>query len=87
MTGPGYLAAGTLLRGRYEIVREIGRGGYSVVYLARDRELDGEVALKLLVPPPAAAHVARERMRPCSSGATWLARSRPLTGAASSTGT
>ena len=63
MTGPGYLAAGSLLRGRYEIVREIGRGGYSVVYLARDRELDGEVALKLLVPPPAAAHVARERMR------------------------
>ena len=44
-------------------MREIGRGGYSVVYLARDRELDGEVALKLLVPPPAAAQVARERMR------------------------
>ena len=63
MTAPGYLAAGALLRGRYEIVREIGRGGYSVVYLARDRELDSEVALKLLVPPPAAAHVARERMR------------------------
>jgi predicted Ser/Thr protein kinase len=63
MTAAGYLAPGTLLRGRYEIVREIGRGGYSVVYLARDRELDGEVALKLLVPPPAAAHVARERMR------------------------
>lgn len=63
MTGPAYLAAGTLLRGRYEIVREIGRGGYSVVYLARDREVDAEVAVKLLVPPPAAAQVARERMR------------------------
>ncbi|MEP6686978.1 MAG: serine/threonine-protein kinase [Gemmatimonadales bacterium] len=62
-SAPGYLTAGALLRGRYEIVREIGRGGYSVVYLARDRELDSEVALKLLVPPPAAAHVARERMR------------------------
>jgi len=60
---PGYLASGTVLRGRYEVVREIGRGGYSVVYLARDRELDSEVALKLLVPPPAAAQVARERMR------------------------
>jgi predicted Ser/Thr protein kinase len=59
----GYLAPGTVLRSRYEIVREIGRGGYSVVYLARDRELDAEVALKLLVPPPAAAQVARERMR------------------------
>ena len=63
MNTPGYLAPGTLLRGRYEVVREIGRGGYSVVYLARDRELDSEVALKLLVPPPAAAQVARERMR------------------------
>ena len=63
MTAPGYLAAGALLCGRYEIVREIGRGGYSVVYLARDRELDSDVAVKLLVPPPAAAHVARERMR------------------------
>jgi serine/threonine-protein kinase len=63
VTAPGYLAPGTLLRSRYEIVREIGRGGYSVVYLARDRELDTDVALKLLVPPPAAAQVARERMR------------------------
>jgi len=60
---PGYLAPGALLRGRYEIGRELGRGGYSVVYLARDRELDTDVALKLLVPPPAAARVARERMR------------------------
>jgi predicted Ser/Thr protein kinase len=58
-----FLAPGSVLRSRYEIVREIGRGGYSVVYLARDRELDAEVALKLLVPPPAAAQVARERMR------------------------
>ncbi|MEO6056113.1 MAG: serine/threonine-protein kinase [Gemmatimonadales bacterium] len=63
MTAPGYVAPGAVLRGRYEIVREIGRGGYSVVYLARDRELDVDVALKLLVPPPAAAQVARERMR------------------------
>jgi predicted Ser/Thr protein kinase len=60
---PGYLAPGTRLRDRYEVVREIGRGGYSIVYLARDRQLDTDVALKLLVPPPAAAQVARERMR------------------------
>jgi hypothetical protein len=63
VTAPGYLAPGALLQGRYEIVREIGRGGYSVVYLARDRSLDADVAVKLLVPPPAAAQVARERMR------------------------
>jgi predicted Ser/Thr protein kinase len=63
MSQPGYLAAGAVLKGRYEIQREIGRGGYSVVYLARDRELDAPVAIKLLVPPPAVAQVARERLR------------------------
>ena len=63
MTESAYLAPGAVLCRRYEIVREIGRGGYSVVYLARDRELEVDVALKLLVPPPAAAQVARERMR------------------------
>ncbi|HEX6104836.1 MAG TPA: serine/threonine-protein kinase [Gemmatimonadales bacterium] len=63
MTGPALLAPGTLLRGRYEILREIGRGGYSIVYQARDRDVGGEVAIKLLVPPPATADLARERLR------------------------
>jgi len=63
MTAPPFLATGQLLAGRYEILREIGRGGYSVVYQAGDRTVGTEVALKLLVPPPAAAQAARERMR------------------------
>ncbi|MGH7673696.1 MAG: serine/threonine-protein kinase, partial [Gemmatimonadales bacterium] len=63
MTQPGYVAAGAVLKGRYEIQHEIGRGGYSIVYLARDREVDAPVAIKLLVPPPAGAQVARERLR------------------------
>jgi predicted Ser/Thr protein kinase len=63
MTAPSFLEAGKLLVGRYEIVRELGRGGYSVVYLTRDQKVSSDVAVKLLVPPPAAAQVARERMR------------------------
>jgi serine/threonine protein kinase len=32
----------------YEIIREIGRGGTAVVYLARDRVTGDEVAIKLI---------------------------------------
>src|SRR5205814_8105896 len=60
---PTYLAPGVVLQDRYEIAEEIGRGGYSVVYRARDRRVGSDVAIKLLVPPPAAARLARERLR------------------------
>jgi len=70
---PGYLAPGHVLRDRYEIKQEIGRGGYSVVYLAHDRDLRSDVAVKLLVPPPALAAMARERMRREAIAARGLA--------------
>lgn len=34
--------------GRFEIIRELGRGAQSVVYLARDPHLEREVAIKTL---------------------------------------
>src|SRR5438552_11987946 len=38
------------LEGRYVIQREIGRGGYAIVFLARDLKHDRNVAVKLLQP-------------------------------------
>lgn len=41
---------GTKLANRFEIVRELGRGGMGVVYLARDPLLERDVAIKLVSP-------------------------------------
>jgi serine/threonine protein kinase len=44
----GELAPGVIVADRFELVREIGRGGFARVFEARDRVLSRPVAIKLL---------------------------------------
>jgi eukaryotic-like serine/threonine-protein kinase len=49
------------LTGEYLLLRELGRGGSAVVYLARARELEREVAIKLVRTPLAGDEESRAR--------------------------
>jgi eukaryotic-like serine/threonine-protein kinase len=55
--------AGTLFAGRYELLRSLGGGGMSEVYLARDRLLGREVAVKVIRPELAADERSVARFR------------------------
>jgi serine/threonine protein kinase len=51
MSEDGVFQPGTVLAGRYQVRRELGRGGMGMVYLCRDLVLDERVALKLFGRP------------------------------------
>ncbi len=51
------------LGGRYELRRRLAQGGMATVYLARDRQLDRQVAIKMLHPQFVADPTFAERLR------------------------
>src|SRR5262247_3211026 len=47
--------------GRFEVLREIGKGAMGVVYLAHDPRIDRKIAIKMIsIPPGVSAEEARE---------------------------
>ncbi|MEP7384087.1 MAG: serine/threonine-protein kinase, partial [Gemmatimonadota bacterium] len=63
MTHPSteFLELQEALAGEYSLQRELGRGGMGVVYLAREVQLDRDVAIKVLPPHLARNEAARAR--------------------------
>lgn len=63
MTHPSteFLDLQAALAGEYSLQRELGRGGMGVVYLARDVQLDRDVAIKVLPTQLARTAEARDR--------------------------
>ena len=60
----------TSSRDRYEILSALGEGGMGQVFRVRDRELDDEVALKVLKPE---AHDATAARSGCARRSSWRA--------------
>ncbi|MEM1031114.1 MAG: serine/threonine-protein kinase [Myxococcota bacterium] len=61
MAVAGSIPKGTVLSGKYRIVREIGRGGMAAVYEATNVDIDKRVAIKLLAGHLASSQTVVER--------------------------
>jgi hypothetical protein len=77
MTQPSgeFLDLQAALAGEYSLQRELGRGGMGIVYLARDVQLDRDVAIKTL--PPSVAGDAGARARFLREARTAAGLSHP----------
>jgi serine/threonine-protein kinase len=58
----GMVGVGSVLRDRYRLNSELGRGGMGVVYQATDLDLEREVAVKVLSGAKSATSEARARL-------------------------
>src|SRR3978361_892265 len=70
-----FLDSQTALAGEYSLQRELGRGGMGIVYLARDVQLDRDVAIKVL--PSHLARTAESRERFVREARTAAGLSHP----------
>lgn len=61
--------------GKYKIIEELGRGGFGVVYKARELTLERDVAIKVLHPQLAADVEFVERFRKEARSLAWLEHS------------
>jgi hypothetical protein len=77
MTQPSheFLELQAALAGEYSLQRELGRGGMGIVYLARDVQLDRDVAIKVL--PSHLARAAESRQRFLREARTAAGLSHP----------
>lgn len=57
------LTTGTTFASRYDVIEELGKGGMGRVYKALDKEINEEVAIKLLKPEIASDETTVERFR------------------------
>ncbi len=61
MAGPSSIPKGSLLAGKYQVVRELGRGGMAAVYEAVNIGIEKRVAIKLLAGHLATSQTVVER--------------------------
>lgn len=63
LTGAAPLSHGDIVAGRYQVMDEIGRGGYAIVYKAKDVRSGDLIALKTIRPVAPRPDEVRERFR------------------------